>query len=119
MSSNDDYPKTTTMDVDDDLDDSDDSVYAPEDNKKTATHNYKKDDDPLMDDDSDVIDVDDDAIVNEDVQCRLCNDSTNHAMSEISAIATSIVHMAGQAIGHISSIARGTKNNNPKKEEEV
>jgi hypothetical protein len=105
MSTNDHYPKTTITDVDD-LDDSDDSVYAPEDDKKPAAHNYEQDEDPLTDDNSDVLVVDDDAIVDKDIQCRLCNDSTNHAMSEMSALATSIAHMAGQAIGHISSIAR-------------
>jgi hypothetical protein len=84
-------------------------VYAPDEDKKPAACDLHDDNNPPTDEDSDILVVDDNEIVDEDIQCRLCTETSSHATTEISAIATSIVHMAGHAIGHISSIARATK----------
>jgi hypothetical protein len=88
--------------------------------KKPAGKTNEEDNNSPTDEDSDVIVVDDDEIVDEDVQCRLCSETSTHAMSEIGAIATSLVHMAGHAMRHIPSIARQAtknKNSNPKKKQ--
>jgi hypothetical protein len=113
MSSVNKEPNTTiTHSNDNDIDDSDNSIYTPENDKKPAA---RDDHDPPSDDDSDIIVVDDDEIVDEDVQCILCSETSTHAMNEIGAIANSVVHMVGHAIDRISSIATATKKGNNKK----
>jgi DDE superfamily endonuclease len=55
MSSFDGYPKTAITDADDDLDDSDDSVYAPEEDKKPAAKTNEEDNNSPTEEDSDII----------------------------------------------------------------